>query len=179
MPVKIRIMLTAVLLTLTALLSACGDKEPAPADRETFPEETYMEAADAAASLRADLNTADYPEGTVAGDWLILCNAPDRNDRFDVYTLRHEAAEGDKTTFTYLIYYPHGGKSLTPTLEVLEGESGYVVNLTYKTGGSAEGYSLCAMTVTLPTHEAPRLRLICNGEMLGQMATVSDREIGV
>ena len=62
--------------------------------------------------------------------------------------------------------------------EVLEGESGYVVNLTYKAGGSTEGYSLCALTVTLPTDKAPRLRLLYEGEVLGQMATVSDEEIG-
>ena len=170
--------LMAGLLALTALLSACGDKEPDPSDRETFPEETYIEVADATVSFRADLNTADYPAGTVAGDWLNLCNAPDRNDQFDAYTLRHESVSGGKTTFTYMIYYPHGGKSLTPTPEVLEGGSGFVVNLTYEAGGSTEGYSLCALTVTLPTDKAPRLRLLYDGEVLGQMATVSDKEIG-
>jgi hypothetical protein len=170
--------LTAALLALAALLSACVDKEPDPNDRETFPEETYIEAADATLSFRADLNTADYPVGTVAGDWLKLCGSNDRDEQFDVYTLRHESVSGDKTTFTYMIYYPHGGKSLTPTPEVLEGGSGFVVNLTYKEGGSAEGYSLCALTVTLPTDKAPRLRLLYDGEVLGQMATVSDEEIG-
>jgi hypothetical protein len=170
--------LTAALLALAALLSACVDKEPDPSDRETFPEETYIEAADATVSFRADLNTADYPVGTVAGDWLKLCGSNDRDEQFDVYTLRHESVSGDKTTFSYMIYYPHGGKSLTPTPEVLEGGSGFVVNLTYKEGGSTEGYSLCALTVTLPTDKAPRLRLLYDGEVLGQMATVSDEEIG-
>ena len=175
---KIRIVLTAAMLALAALLSACGDKAPAPSNRATFPEETYIEVADATVSFRADLNTADYPAGTVAGDWLALCAAPDRNDQFDAYTLRHESVSGDKTTFTYLIYYPHGGRSLAPTPEVLEGGSGFVVNLTYEAGGSTEGYSLCALTVTLPTDKAPRLRLLYDGEVLGQMATVSDKEIG-
>lgn len=171
---KLMILTAALLL----LLSSCGDREPDPNDRETFPEETYIEAADATLSFRADLNTADYPAGTVAGDWLILCAATDRDEQFDVYTLRHESVSGDKTTFSYMIYYPHGGKSLTPTPEVLEGGSGFVVNLTYKAGGSTEGYSLCALTVTLPTDKAPRLRLLYDGEVLGQMATVSDEEIG-
>ena len=171
---KLMILTVALLL----LLSSCGNREPDPSDRETFPEETYIEAADATVSFRADLNTADYPEGTVAGDWLKLCGSNDRDEQFDVYTLRHESVSGDKTTFTYMIYYPHGGKSLTPTPEVLEGGSGFVVNLTYKAGGSAEGYSLCALTVTLPTDKAPRLRLLYDGEVLGQMATVSDEEIG-
>ena len=171
---KLMILTVALLL----LLSSCGNGEPDPSNRETFPEETYIEAADATVSFRADLNTADYPVGTVAGDWLALCAAPDRNDQFDAYTLRHESVSGGKTTFTYLIYYPHGGKSLTPTPEVLEGGSGFVVNLTYEAGGSTEGYSLCALTVTLPTDKAPRLRLLYDGEVLGQMATVSDEEIG-
>jgi hypothetical protein len=114
----------------------------------------------------------------VAGDWLKLCGSNDRDEQFDVYTLRHESVSGDKTTFTYMIYYPHGGKSLTPTPEVLEGGSGFVVNLTYEAGGSTEGYSLCTLTVTLPTDKAPRLRLLYDGEVLGQMATVSDKEIG-
>ena len=170
--------LTAALLALVTLLSSCGDKEPDPSDRETFPEETYVEAADASVSFRADLNTADYPEGTVAGDWLILCAATDRDEQFDAYTLRHESVSGDRTTFTYLIYYPHGQAGMTPTPEVLEGESGYVVNLTYKAGGSTEGYSLSTLTVTVPTDKAPRLRLIYDGEVLGQMATVSDEKIG-
>ena len=178
MPVKTRLTLIAALLALMTLLSACEDREPTPDGRETFPEETYIEAADAAMSLRADLDAADYPEGTIAGDWLALCNAPDRNDQFDAYTLRHESVSGDKTAFTYLIYYPHGGKALTLTPEVLEGESGFVVNLTYTAGGSTEGYSLCALTVTLPTDKAPRLRLLYDGEVLGQMAPVSDAEIG-
>ena len=171
---KLMILTVALLL----LLSSCGNGEPDPSDRETFPEETYIEAADATVSFRADLNTADYPVGTVAGDWLKLCGSNDRDEQFDVYTLRHESVSGDKTTFTYMIYYPHGGKSLTPTPEVLEGGSGFVVNLTYEAGGSTEGYSLCPLTVTLPTDKAPRLRLLYDGEVLGQMATVSDEEIG-
>jgi hypothetical protein len=178
MPVKIRFALLAVLLALMTLFSACGDGEPNPNDRETFPEETYIEAADASVSFRADLKADDYPEGTVAGNWLVRCGASDRNDQFDAYTLRHESVSGDKTAFTYLIYYPHGGNALTPAPEVLEGGSGFVVNLTYKAGGSTEGYSLCALTVTLPTDKAPRLRLLYEGEVLGQMATVSDEEIG-
>ena len=175
---KTRLTLIAALLALMTLLSACEDREPAPDGRETFPEETYIQAADAAMSLRANLDAADYPEGTVAGDWLALCAAPDRNDQFDAYTLRHESVSGDKTAFTYLIYYPHGEAGMTPNPEVLEGEHGYVVNLTYKAGGSTEGYSLSTLTVTVPTDKAPRLRLIYDGEVLGQMATVSEEEIG-
>ena len=175
---KNRMSSMAALLALVMFLSACSGARPDTDGRETFPEETYVEVASASLSFRADLNAADYPEGTVAGDWLILCNAPDRDEQFDVYTLRHQSTDGDKTAFTYLVYYPHGGKPLTATPEVLEGESGYVVNLTYKAGGSTEGYSLSTLTVTVPTDKAPRLRLIYDGEVLGQMATVSDEEIG-
>lgn len=175
---KTRFSLTAALLALLLLLSACTEGESTADDRETFPKETYIEASDAAVTFRDGLNTADYPAGTVAGDWLSLCAASDRDEHFDAYTLRHESTEGGKTTFTYLVYYPHGGGSLSATPEVLEGESGYVINLTYEEGGSTEGYTLCALTVTLSTDQAPRLRLICYGETLGQMATVSEEEIG-
>ncbi len=168
----------AALLALITLLSACSVPGPDADGRETFPEETYTEVVNASFFFRADLDTADYPEGTVTGDWLTRCNAPDRDEQFEVYTLRHQSTDGDKTAFTYLVYYPHGGKPLTPTPEVLEGEHGYVINLTYGSGGSTEGYSLCTLTVTLPTAEAPRLRLIRDGEALGQIATVSDEEIG-
>lgn len=166
-------------LILALLLSACGGGEPDGSDRETFPKETYIEAADASVTFRGGLNTVDYPAGTVAGDWLSLCAASDRDEQFDAYTLRHESTSSGKTVFTYLIYYPHGGAGLTATPEVLEGESGYVINLTYKSGGSTDGYTLCALTVTLPTDQAPRLRLLYEDEVLGQMATVSEDEIGV
>ena len=125
--------------------------------------------------------SASHPDvlekaGARSADMIIA--ATDRDEQFDAYTLRHESVSGGKTTFTYLIYYPHGEAGMTPTPEVLEGESGYVVNLTYKAGGSTEGYSLSTLTVTVPTDKAPRLRLIYDGEVLGQMATVSDEEIG-
>ena len=176
---KIRSALTAALLALLLLMPACTEEEPTGDDRETFPEETYIEVADASVTLRSGLNAENYPEGTVAGDWLSRCGDSDRDEQFDVYTLRHESADGDRTTFTYLVYYPHGGQPVTATPEVLEGESGYVINLTYGSGGSTEGYELCALTVTLPTAEAPRLRLLYDGEVLGQLATVSEAELGV
>jgi hypothetical protein len=166
------------LLICALLLTACGAREPDGSDRETLPKESYVTVTDEGVTHRGGLDKADFSADSAAGEWLTQCSASDRDEQFDAYTLRHESASGDKTTFTYLVYYPHGGKSLTPTPEVLEGESGYVVNLTFKAGGSTEGYSLCALTVTLPTDRAPRLRLLYDGEVLGQMATVSAEEIG-
>ncbi len=177
-PVKIRFTLTAALLALILLLSACGDKEPDPNDRETFPEESYAVVGDAAVLFRDGLDYTAYSADSHVGEWLSRCGAPDRDEHFDVYTLRYEAVEGGVTTFTYLIYYPHDGASVTAACEVLEGESsGYVVNLLYTPGGSSDGYALSYLSVTLPTEEAPRLRLVRDGKTLGQMATVSEEEI--
>lgn len=166
--------LTAVLL-LTA--SACGEKEPSYEDRETFAKETY-EIADGSIVTFADgLSRDDYAADTPAGQWLIGCSASDRDEQFGAYTLRHESAADGNTTFTYLIYYPHGGPSVAAASEVLEGESGYVINIIYTAGAGTEGYSLCTLAVTLPTDQAPRLRLLVGGDPLGVMSTVTDSPI--
>ena len=166
------------LLICALLLTACGAREPDGSDRETLPKESYVTVTDEGVTHRGGLDQADFSADSAAGEWLPQCSASDRDEQFDAYTLRYQSTEGDVTTFTYMIYYPHGGNARTPAPEVLEGESGYVVNLTYKAGGSTEGYSLCVLTVTLPTDKAPRLRLLYDGEVLGQIATVSDEEIG-
>lgn len=165
------------LLLLTVLLSACGDKEPSYDDRETFPEETYIEVADATVTFRGSLDREAYLPNTPVGEWLDKCAASDRDEQFDVYTLRHEHTEGDKTTFTYLIYYPHGGDSLSAAPELLEGEHGFVINLTYAKGSAPAGYTLSYLSVTLPTDNPPRLRLFYDGEVLGQLATVTEDPI--
>ena len=165
------------LLLVGAFLTSCGEREPDPNDRETFPPENFQAVTDATLTHRGGLSITDYASDSAAGEWLVKCGASDRDEQFDVYSLRHEAAAGDKTTFTYLIYYPHGGTSLTASVELLEGDSGYVINVTYKAGGSAGDYCLDYLSVTLPTDKAPRLRLLYDGEVLGQWATVTDEGI--
>lgn len=168
-------LLSAVLL-LTA--PACGEDEPTYADRETFAQETYTAVSGGKMSLRDGLAVADYPSDTYVAEWLAGCSAPDRDEQFDAYTLRHSAPTADgNTTFTYIIYYPHGGAPLSVSPELLEGESGYVLNLTYGAGQGTDGYSLCALTVTLPTEKAPRLRLLTEKDILGVMSTVTDTPI--
>lgn len=172
-----RIIPTALATVLAADLllsiSACGEKEPSFDDRETFPVETYETVDGAVVSFQDGVARDAYPADTPVGEWLTGCSADDRDDQFDAYTLRHESAADGHTTFTYLIYYPHGGSALSARSEVLEGEGGYVINIHYSAGGGTEGYSLCTLSVTLPTEETPRLRLLLADDPLGVMSTVS------
>lgn len=166
-------------LLISALcLSACQGREPDGSDRETLPKESYETVTDAGLTHRGGLNATDYAPESAVGEWLTACSASDRDEQFDAYTLRRESSEGGSTTFTYAIYYPHGAASMTAEVALLEGESGgYILNITYTAGGSGRDYCLDYLSVTLPTDKAPRVRLLCEGETLGQLATVTDREI--
>lgn len=175
---KLCVLLSLLLVGGMLLMPSCGAKKPTGDDRETFPEESYAIVGDADVQFRDGLDSAAYSPDSTVGKWLVGCAAPDRDEYFDVYSLRHDTAKGRLTTFTYIIYYPHGGESVTASCEVLEREGGgYVVNLTYTPGGSSDGYALTYLSVTLPTETAPRLRLLYEGKLLGQMATVTDEEI--
>ena len=167
------------LLSLALLLSvtACSENEPAYDDRETFGKETYIAMGDTVITFQDSIIKTAYPAETPVGDWLAGCSSPDRDDQFDAYVLRHELSADGHTTFTYLVYYPHGGTAVTATPELLEGESGYVLNLTYTDGSGIDNYSLCYLSVTLSTDEAPRLRLLVDGEALGVMSTVTRDKI--
>lgn len=174
---KFKLFVLCGLLISALCLSACQGREPDGSDRETHPKESYETVTNAGLTHRGGLNATDYAPESAVGEWLTACAASDRDEQFDAYTLRREITDGENTTFTYMIYYPHGGEGLTVTPELLEGESGgYVLNLTYTAGGSGE-YCLDYLSVTLPTDKAPRVRLLCEGETLGQLATVTDREI--
>ena len=160
-------------LTSGLLMTACSPEEPSYADRETFEKETYVTLDNTGMSLLDGLQTESFPEDTPEGEWLAGCSAPDRNDQFDAYVLRHESAAEGHTTFTYLIYYPHGGSPLQVTPELMEGESGYVIHLSYADGAGNSGYSLCLLSVTLPTDQAPRMSLLVDGDSLGYISTVT------
>ena len=167
------------LLICALLLTACGAREPDGSDRETLPKESYVTVTDEGVTHRGGLDKADFSADSAAGEWLTQCSASDRDEQFDAYTLRRETSAGEETTFTYAVYYPHGGAGMTATAELLAGESGgYVLNITYTAGGSDKDYCLDYLSVTLPTDKAPRVRLLYDGEVLGQMATVTEEEIG-
>lgn len=166
-------LLTAALLCTAA---ACS-QEPSYEDRETFPKETYAAVEGTEMVFRDGLNLADYPVDSDAARWLDGCDSPDRNDQFDAYTLRYESAAEGHTTFTYLIYYPHGADGMTATPELLQSGSGYVINLHYAPGDGVGDYSLVYLSVTLPVREAPRLRLLREEGALGVMSTVSETAI--
>lgn len=166
----------AILLLLS--LSACGNREPSYEDRETFPPETFVAAGNIVVTFQDALAMEQYPAQSAVGEWLAGCSDPDRNDQFDAYTLRHESPDGKgNTVYTYFIYYPHGDKPRTATSELLESENGYVINITYDTGAGVAGYSLCRLTVALPTDQAPRVRLLFEEDTLGVLTTVTDRDI--
>jgi hypothetical protein len=177
--VKFCTLLSVLSVVGLLLLSACGEKEPTGDDRETFPQESYAVAGDATVLFHDGLDSPAFSADSHVGEWISKCGASDRDDQFDVYTLRHETVQGCVTTFTYLIYYPHGGASVTAAYEVLEGENGYVVNLRYTPGGSSDDYALSYLSVTLPTENPPRLRLVRDGDVLGQLASVSEGEIPI
>ena len=178
MHTKFKLCILCGLLVSALCLAACQGGEPDGSDRETLPKESYETVTDAGLTHRGGLSALDYDASSPVGEWLTACASSDRDEQFDAYTLRREITDGENTTFTYMIYYPHGGEGLTVTPELLEGESGgYVLNLTYTAGGSGE-YCLDYLSVTLPTDKAPRVRLLYEGETLGQLATVTEEEIG-
>lgn len=159
-------------------ITACGEREPSYEDRETFPQETFVVAGDTVMTFQDAIALDAYPAGSAVGEWLTGCSDSDRNDQFDAYTLRHEALDGNgNTVYTYLIYYPHGDTACKATPELLEGESGYVINVSYTAGSGVEGYSLCYLTVALPTEKSPRVRLLIEDDTLGILSTVTDTEI--
>lgn len=165
-------------ILLLISLSDCGKREPSYDDRETFPQETFVSAGNVVMTFQDALTVDQYPTQSAVGEWLAGCSDPDRNDQFDAYTLRHASSDGQgNTVHTYFIYYPHGDRAYTATPELLEGESGYVINVSYTTGAGVSGYSLCCLTVTLPTDRAPRVRLLCEDDVLGVLSTVMDRDI--
>ena len=170
-------MVAALAAGILLTMAACGDKEPTYEDRETVAKETFVTVGNVDMAFRSGITTRAYAADTPTGEWLDGCDAPDRDDQLDAYTLRYENEVDGHTTYTYLIYYPHGGESLAVAPELLEGESGYVINLTYTPGDGTDGYSLCRLEVTLPTGQAPRLRLLTDQDTLGVMSTITDQPI--
>lgn len=165
----------ALLVILFTIFAVVANKEPSYEDRETFAPEVTLPVSDESVglSIAGGMETATF-DGTPAGEWLAGCSASDRDDQFNAYVLRHEAAAGENTTFTYLIYYRHGGVPVTPTAEVQKEDSGYRVNVSYTPDSEATAdYALCYLTVTLPTQEAPRLRLLLGDETVGNLVTVT------
>ena len=158
--------------SVTAMAS-CMHREPSYEDRETFAQETYVTMENTDMTLLDGLTMELFPANTPEGKWLEGCSAPDRNDQLDAYILRHEFREKEHTTFTYLVYYPHGGSAMQAKPVLMEGEGGYAIRLSYVGGEGNDRYSLCLLTVTLPTDKAPRLSLQVGEDSLGYISTVT------
>jgi hypothetical protein len=163
-----------LLLCLGTLLSltACGDT-PAYGDRETFAVETFAAVENSVITFADGVDPSVYPVGEPTGNWIDGCSDADRDDQFDAYILRHESKADGNTTFTYLVYYPHGEAAYTVTPALLESDGGYVLEMTYAPQGTKAEPSLCYLSVTLPTDQAPRVRLLLGQDVLGVMSTVT------
>jgi hypothetical protein len=172
----------SVLLTVLLaffLLTACEAGKSPDAGAVTSPADLLTPAAGIELTLRDGLSVEAYAADSPVGEWLLGCSGEDRDDHFDAYVLRHETADGGNTTFTYLIYYPHEQSSLAAKATIAEGDSGdgYVLGLSYGEGSGTEGYSLCYLSFTLPTDQAPRLRIYKGTGSLGLMSTVTSEPI--
>ena len=165
-------LMIAFLSAMTILLSACGG-EPSYEDRETFAPEVLTPVEGGELILQDGLRIDGYPLNEPIGEWLAGCSRPDRNDHFQAYTLRREISSEGNTSFTYIIYYPHGGAALTVKSALSQTDNGYIIDLTYEEGDGTQDYSLCYLSVTLPTDKAPRLRLTHDEETLGVLSTVT------
>jgi hypothetical protein len=169
-------MAAAVVVSLSAVVS-CGRSDKGKGEADTYGESHYQTASGAEVVLQDGISRSDYPIDTYVGEWLAGCAAEDRDDHFEAYTLRHkQPAENGNTTFTYFIYYPHGGEAVSASAELLEGNGEYVIRVGYEAGPGVAEYSLCRVSVTIPSEEAPRLRLLAGEEPLGVLSTVADAE---
>ncbi len=174
---KIRFLSMFLFIGLLLTLPACNGQEPSYEDRETFEQQTYVVPENTDMTFLDCIMDSAYGADSPEGAWLAGCSSSDRDDFFDAYTLRCETAENGNTIFTYLIYYPHGGDAVTVTPELLEGENEYVINLHYAKGAGINGYSLCYLSVTLPTDNPPHVRLLVDDEVLGVLSTVTESAI--
>jgi hypothetical protein len=165
-------------ICLLLSLPSCR-KEPSYEDRETFPQETFVPVAGGGMILYDGLTVEEVTSDSNVREWLNACSGADRNDYFGGYVLRHEITEGENTVFTYLVYYPHENGKMAVTPELLEGSSGYVLNLSYAQGEGVTGYSLSHLAVTVPTDKAPRVRLIVDEQTPGVLVSVSTVSIPV
>lgn len=176
---KITSVLSAALVAASLLsIVSCGKGDSEGSTPDTYGETVHYTESGAEVSFRDGISKSDYAVDTHVGAWLAGCSAEDRNDHFEAYTLRHaQPAEGGNTTFTYFIYYPCGGMSVAAMPELLESDGGYVINLRYTDENEGAEYSLCSLSVTIPTDDAPRLRLLVGEETIGVLSTVTDTVI--
>ncbi len=145
---------------------------------ETDPAESYTASHDRPMTYAGDLSRDAYPIGTPAGDWLSSCDDAGRDDQFRTYILCHTTVAGEETTYTYLIYFKHGGSGYTATPTLYEGEDGgRRIDLTYTSASGREDYALSRLTVTLPSGEDPYVRLFSDGESMSSILTVTDSPI--
>lgn len=171
--------ISVILLSAAMLLSAAscaGDGSEAPSPPETFEKETFTQAEGGSVTVTDGLDRDVFPADSPVGAWLAGCSAPDRNDHFDAYVLRYENREGEHTTSTYFIYYPHGGEPLAVNATLVKGQDRYQVNASFEKGEGKEGYSLCRLDVSITEWLTlgSRLSVLAGDEPLGVLTTVTE-----
>ncbi len=155
----------ALLLALCVIASGC-----APA-RDDPPE---GDGDKAAVSV---LDRTAYPAGTPVGDWLVGCDAEDRNDQFCAYVLHHAATAEDKTVHTYLVYYRHGTDGMAVMHDTYQEGDNHRVELTYAPGQGTKDYSLLSVVLETAPDAEERVRLLVDGDILGAIRTETDTPI--
>ncbi len=153
---------------------------------ENPPVESFTPTPSSPVTLSDRLDPAAYPAGTPVGDWLAGCTSPDRDEQLNSYILAHAAEAGDRTTYTYLICYRHGGNGLTATAALSEGDSGSRrLDVTYTAGGGRAEVALTYLRITLPAGKEPRVRLLDttlpaeDGQTVGALMTVTEEEVSL
>ncbi len=166
----------ALCLSLGVYILVKNWPSPPPSDP---PSESFAATPTAPVTCKDNLDPAAYPDGTPVGDWLASSSGADRDEQLNAYVLCHTAAAGESTTYTYLVYYRHGGAGLSATAHLMEGDGGSRrVDVTYTAGGGRDGASLTYLQLTLPTGKEPRLRLIgTDGDTVGVLMTMTESEI--
>ena len=163
--------LTCLMSLLLILLCSCTPAQPSVGGEDHY---VTVDGADMrfVEQIAIDAFSSASPEGA----WLTACASSDRNDCFDAFVLRHESEGEGNTTFTYLIYYPHEGASLSATATLLQDGEDYVLRLSYEEGGTANA-TLSYVSVTLASDTPPDLSLVADGDELGIISTVTSTPI--
>ncbi len=166
-----------LVLLINKLIQSIPEKKDPPV---TAREETYAAVIDSDGITHiGNLDKNVYPADSPAGQWLEGCGGADRDDLFNAYVLSHAAPAADgKTTFTFLVYFRHEESGYAASPALFEGESGnFRIDMTYTLGSGHDDYALSYISVTLPSTEVPRVRLIAHDDNLGSILTEIDTPI--
>ncbi len=165
-------------LLLVLVINSAVKSRPSRSTDTTERVETFVSSTSGTLTHVGDLALAVYPSDTPTGSWLAECGGEESDDHFNAYILCHATPAGEQTTYTFLVYYHHGESGMIATPALLIGENGnYRIDLAYSPAAGREDYALSYLTVTLPAKEAPRVRLLVDGDSMGCIVSETDTPI--